>query len=127
MGGPSAFLRLDALEPLCEAVLKFDCKEYHESEGVPLQLARTLSGVCTAWRAAVVAIGGASFVREQTHLALLIKWKRLNDSLVYFDQYFGFCGALERKRLGLWVNEKLWKMHVHCIELRTSRAYLKTL
>ena len=123
----AVFLRADVLEPLCEAVLTFDCNNYHESEGVPLQLARTLSGVCTAWRAAVVAIGGAEFVQKQTQLAMLTKWKRLNDSLAYFDQYFGFSGVLERKRLGVWIDDRLQKMNAHCRELRASRKYLNEL
>ena len=84
----AVFLRADVLEPLCEAVLTFDCNNYHESEGVPLQLARTLSGVCTAWRAAVVAIGGAEFVQKQTQLAMLTSgsasttaWRTLTSTL----------------------------------------------
>ena len=126
-GEMAVFLRADVLEPLCETVLTFDCNDYHESEGVPLQMARALSGVCTAWRAAVVAIGGVEFVQKQTHLALLTKWKRLNDSLEYFDQYFGFCGVLERKRLGVWIDGRLQNMNAHCRELRASRKYLKAL
>lgn len=123
----AVFLRADVLEPLCEAVLTFDCNNYHESEGVPLQLARTLSGVCTAWRTAVVAIGGAAFVEEQTRLALRTKRARYVDSLAYFDQYLASCGRREKQRLAVWIDRKIQDMKLHCKELRASREYLSAL
>ena len=42
-----AALKPDAVEPLLAAVLTFDRKEYHESEGVPVKEACRLAAVCT--------------------------------------------------------------------------------
>ena len=135
-----AALKPDAVEPLLAAVLTFDRKEYHESEGVPVKEACRLAAVCTAWRTAVtvVALGGRRFLKKQTHEALRVKTARMHDVRYYFESYFcndglpvpfGCYGpsteaVRKRKELVGWVNDRLRAMRAHCRELKASEAAL---
>ena len=133
-----AALKLDAVEPLLAAALTFDREEYHESEGVPVKEACRLAAVCTAWRAAVVALGGRRFLTEQTRAALRVKVARMHGVRDYFESYFGNglpvpfgChrpsaeAVRKQKELDGWVNDRLRAMRAHCRELQASEAALE--
>jgi len=97
-----------------------------------------LVAVCTAWRTAVVALGGRRFLKKQTHEALRVKTARMHDVRCYFQSYFcndglpvpfGCYGpsteaVRKRKELVGWVNDRLRAMRAHCRELKASEAAL---
>ena len=91
-----------------------------------------LAAVCTAWRTAVVALGGRRFLKKQTHEAIRVKTTRTHDLCYYFESYF--CNgngipvlfgaqAEGAGRLG-GVNDRLRAMRAHCMELKASEAAL---
>ena len=122
-----------AVLPLATEALTFDPEEYHESEGVPVHMARKLACVCTAWRAAVAKVG-VDFVVSQTRLAIRTKSKRLENVFAYFystlSMYtpkvpFGFHrpspeAVRERRELECWVNGRLRAMRLHVGVLKAS-------
>lgn len=128
-----AFTHEAAVLPLATETLRFDPQEYHESEGVPVHMARQLAGVCTAWRAAVAKVG-SDFLKRQTKIAIRTKSERLENVFAHFDSTLSMCplkvpfgfhrpspeAVRERRELLRWVNGRLRAMRVHVVVLKAS-------
>ena len=116
-----------ALEPLLHEALRFDDKDYHESQGVPLFTARALGSVCRAWRAAIAALGGACFLLKETERAWCTKRRRRIDLVDYFDHFLVtfVASGRERKTIADWVNLRLRAIRAHLTDLDRTRQALK--